>query len=216
MEGYQEEFLQVSLQDKILRFGEFTLNSGRVSPYFFNAGLFNTGSQLAAISKAYAQTIVNAKLEFDILFGPAYKGIPLTVSTIQTLQLSHGISKSYAFNRKVAKDHGEGGNIVGESMKGKQVLIIDDVITSGKAIREAIALIQKEGGEVVGVVVALDRMERTTGGREEASALQQLRQDANVPCFAIITLDDIIEFTSKEMGQEQVQAMQKYRQKYGV
>ena len=215
MDEYQRKFLQVALQDKILRFGEFTLNSGRKSPYFFNAGLFNTGSQLAAISAAYAQTIINSKPEFDILFGPAYKGIPLSVSITQTLHLSHGISKAYAFNRKVPKDHGEGGNIVGQSLRGKKVLVIDDVITSGKSIREAIGLIEKEEGVVVGVVVALDRMEKTADDGDK-SALQQLRVDANVPCIAIITLDNIIEFTEEEMGEEQVTAMQTYRQKYGI
>ncbi|MFA6698904.1 MAG: orotate phosphoribosyltransferase [Thiomicrospira sp.] len=197
----------------VLKFGQFTLKSGRTSPYFFNAGLFNTGAQLDTLSQAYAATIAQSGMEFDVLFGPAYKGIPLAATTSVALAREHGINKPYAFNRKEIKDHGEGGQIVGHPLEGR-ILIIDDVITAGTAIRESIELIHHHGATPAGVVVALDRMER---GQSELSAIQEVEQQYGLPVVSIINLNDLIAYLHEQHQQPQaLAAMQRYRQTYGI
>ena len=190
MQDYQREFLDFALDLGVLRFGRFTLKSGRISPYFFNAGLFNTGAALAKLGRFYAQAIVNAGLEFDVLYGPAYKGIPLAAVTAAALYDHHGIDVPYAFNRKEAKSHGEGGSIVGHPLEGN-ILIIDDVITAGTAIRESMDIIAAEGARPAGVVIALDRQER---GKGERSAIQEVETDYGMPVTAIVRLADLIDF----------------------
>ena len=217
MKDYRREFLQVSLNNSILKFRKdgFVLKSGRVSPYFFNAGLFNTGLLLSQLSIAYAAAVSDPEnaFDFDILFGPAYKGIPLAVATCQALA-SKGSYVGYSFNRKEVKDHGEGGCIVGCSLKGKKVLIIDDVITAGKAIREAVDIIAREGGTLTGILVAVDRQEQTLDS--PASAIGSLRKELGINVKAIITLHDIIEFTKENLGAESAQQLEAYRQRYGA
>ena len=205
-------FIDFIMQAGVLKLGEFTLKSGRQSPYFFNAGLFNSGGQLATLAEGYAATIAEQKVDYDILFGPAYKGIPLAATTAVSLAKDFGIDKPYAFNRKEAKDHGEGGNIVGHPLQGK-VLIIDDVITAGTAIREAIEIIQQNGAEPCGVVVALDRMEK---GQGELSAIQEVERDYGLPVYSIINLNDIIDYLAAVGQTDFLQAMKNYRQQYGV
>ena len=205
-------FIDFIMQAGVLKLGEFTLKSGRQSPYFFNAGLFNSGGQLAKLAEGYAATIAEQKVDYDILFGPAYKGIPLAATTAVSLAKDFGIDKPYAFNRKEAKDHGEGGNIVGHPLQGK-VLIIDDVITAGTAIREAIEIIQQNGAEPCGVVVALDRMEK---GQGELSAIQEVERDYGLPVYSIINLNDIIDYLAAVGQTDFLQAMKNYRQQYGV
>lgn len=217
MRPYQHNFLQVSLDNDILKFRNegFVLKSGRLSPYFFNAGLFNTGHLLSQLSAAYAHAILDPVngFDFDVLFGPAYKGIPLAVATVQALA-TLGTDKEYSFNRKEAKDHGEGGSIVGASLKGKKVVIIDDVITSGKAIREAVEIIKLEGGVLTGILVAVDRQEQTL--ESTTSAIESLKEELRINVQAIITLQDIIEFTQKTLGKETAQQLEAYRKQYGV
>ena len=164
MQEYQRQFIKLAMANQVLRFGEFTLKSGRVSPYFFNAGLFNSGQALAALGRCYAQAIVDSGMEFDVLFGQAYKGIPVAAVTVMALALEHGRDVPYAFNRKEAKAHGEGGQIVGAPLQGQRVLIIDDVITAGTAIREAVDIIRQQQAEPVGVMIALDRQEKGLQG----------------------------------------------------
>ncbi|MGC9386001.1 MAG: orotate phosphoribosyltransferase [Hydrogenovibrio sp.] len=207
------KFIEFILQAGVLKLGEFTLKSGRKSPYFFNAGLFNTGGQLAQLAEAYAATIANSGVAFDVLFGPAYKGIPLAATTSVALAKDFKLDKPYAFNRKEAKDHGEGGTIVGHPLQGR-VLIIDDVITAGTAIREAIDIIQSQGGEPAGVVVALDRMER---GQGTQSAIQEVEAQYGLPVFSVIDLNDIIDFLAEQtQDPSRLQAMQDYRREYGI
>jgi orotate phosphoribosyltransferase len=177
MQDYQTEFLNFALEKGVLRFGEFTLKSGRISPYFFNAGLFNSGSALARLGRFYAQAIVDSGIKFDVLYGPAYKGIPLAAVTAAALYDHHQIDIPYAFNRKEAKSHGEGGSIVGHALEG-QILIIDDVITAGTAIRESMDIIEAEGAKPAGVVIALDRQEK---GKGDKSAIQEVEQDYGIP-----------------------------------
>jgi len=184
MKDYQKNFIELALQYDVLRFGEFELKSGRHSPYFFNAGLFNTGKALAEMGRCYAQAIVESGVEYDILFGPAYKGIPLASSCAMSLFTEHNINTPYSFNRKEAKAHGEGGNIVGAPLEGK-VLIIDDVITAGTAIREAMDIISNAGAQAAGVLIALDRQEK---GQAELSAIQEVEQQYNIPVLSIIKL----------------------------
>ena len=188
MQDYQREFLDFALEAGVLRFGEFTLKSGRISPYFFNAGLFNTGSALARLGRAYAQAIVDSGIQFDVLYGPAYKGIPLAAVTAAALFDQHGIDIPYAFNRKEAKAHGEGGNIVGHPLEGR-ILIIDDVITAGTAIRESMDIIESNGARPAGVVIALDRQEK---GKGEHSAIQEVETDYGIPVAAIVRLQNLI------------------------
>jgi len=203
------------METGVLKLGEFTLKSGRQSPYFFNAGLFNTGAQMAQLAEGYAGAIADSDIEFDVLFGPAYKGIPLAATTAVSLASQFNTDKPYAFNRKEAKDHGEGGNIVGHALEGK-VLIIDDVITAGTAIREAIDIIKANGAEPAGVVIALDRMEK---GKTELSAIQEVERDYGIPVVSIIDLNDIIDYLGAqgdEQSQSYLEAMKSYRATYGI
>jgi len=213
MQDYQRNFLDFALDAGVLRFGEFTLKSGRISPYFFNAGLFNSGASLARLGRFYAQAIVDSGIEFDVLFGPAYKGIPLAAVTAAALFDQHKLDVPYAFNRKEAKKHGEGGNIVGHELSGK-VMIIDDVITAGTAVREAMEIIQGQGASPAGVVIALDRQER---GREARSAIQEVEQDYGMPVSAIVRLENIITYLDEKGGSDQdLSRIQAYRDQYGV
>ncbi len=211
----KHQFIEFVMQTGVLKLGAFTLKSGRVSPYFFNAGLFNTGAQLATLATGYAQTIKASQLEFDVLFGPAYKGIPLAATTSVALATQFQCDKPYAFNRKEAKTHGEGGSIVGHTLTGN-VLIIDDVITAGTAIREAIDIISANGATPAGVVVALDRMEKGAG---QHSAIQEVEQEYGIPVTSIITLNDIIDYLAQSddaNSQGYLDAMKTYRLKYGI
>jgi orotate phosphoribosyltransferase len=205
-------FIDLCLELGVLRFGEFKLKSGRMSPYFFNAGLFNSGRALAELGRAYASAIATGAPEFDVLFGPAYKGIPLVAATAIALADQHGRSTPWAFNRKEAKDHGEGGSIVGAPLRGR-VLIVDDVITAGTAIREAIDIIRAAGGEPVGVVLALDRQER---GQSELSAVQEVEQTLGLPVTSILKLDDLIAWLERTGDSTQLEAVKRYRNEYGV
>lgn len=212
MQDYHGEFLDFALETGVLRFGEFTLKSGRISPYFFNAGLFNTGSALARLGRFYAQTIVDSGIEFDLLFGPAYKGIPLAAVTAAALYDQHGRDVPYAFNRKEAKTHGEGGSIVGHPLEGK-VLIIDDVITAGTAIRESMQIIEAEGATPAGVVIALDRQEK---GQGERSAIQEVEADYAIPVAAIARLEDLIGYLEGKGDQGDLARLRAYREQYGI
>ena len=215
MQDFQSEFLAFVLENEILKFGEFTLKSGRISPYFFNTGLFNSGYKLAFLAKCYAAVIANSEQEFDILFGPAYKGIPLVSATAMALANNHDLNKPFCFNRKEAKGHGEGGIIVGAELSGK-VLIIDDVITAGTAIREAVEIIQKDGAQLNVIAVAMDRQEKGTG---DLSAIQEIEQTYQISVTAIISLQNIIDYlegsSSSEM-QQHLSAVIAYRDQYGV
>ncbi len=213
MHDYQREFLDFVLELGVLRFGDLTLKSGRRSPYFFNAGLFHTGGALARLGRYYAQTICDSGIAFDILFGPAYKGIPLAAVTAAALAEHHGCNLPYAFNRKEAKDHGEGGIIVGHPLQGR-ALIIDDVISAGTSVRESIDIIRSQGAEPAGVVIALDRQER---GQGELSAVQEVGRDFNIPVAAIIRLDDLVAYLAERPGAEaDLERIRAYRRAYGV
>jgi orotate phosphoribosyltransferase len=205
-------FIDLCLNLGVLRFGEFKLKSGRTSPYFFNAGLFKTGRALAELGRHYAQTIQDAHLDYDMLFGPAYKGIPLVTATAVALADRHGRDVPWAFNRKEAKDHGEGGTIVGTPLAGR-VLIVDDVITAGTAIRESVDIIRKAGATPVGVVIALDRQER---GQGERSAVQEVEQDLALPVTSIVKLQDLIADAAKRGESSQLEALRRYRAQYGI
>lgn len=209
----KRRFIQLAIQRDVLRFGEFTLKSGRSSPYFFNAGLFNTGAALAELGACYAQLIVEQALDFDVLFGPAYKGIPLVSTIAIALSTHHGIDKPYAFNRKEVKDHGEGGRIVGADVDGK-VLIVDDVITAGTAIREAVDIIAAEGATTAAILIALDRQEK---GRGELSAIQEVQNEFGVDVHSIITMADLIAYLETDSDYNQyLHAMRAYRDQYGI
>jgi len=208
----KKNFIEFIMQTGVLKLGEFKLKSGRTSPYFFNAGLFNTGGQLAQLAQGYAAAIMDKKIKFDLLFGPAYKGIPLAATTSACLATEFNLDKPYAFNRKEAKKHGEGGNIVGHKLVGK-VLIIDDVITAGTAIRESIDLINSHGAKPAGVIVALDRMEK---GQGELSAIQEVEQDYKIPVYSIINMQDIISYLENKGEDKYLNAMHNYRNKYGI
>ncbi len=213
MQDYQRDFLDFALNVGVLRFGQFTLKSGRISPYFFNAGLFNSGASLARLGKFYAQAIVDSGIDFDLLYGPAYKGIPLAAVTAAALYDHHGIDIPYAFNRKEAKDHGEGGSIVGHPLQGR-ILIIDDVITAGTAIRESLEVINAQGATPAGVVIALDRQERGSG---ERSAIQEVENDYRMPVAAIVRLENLVEFLAEKAdAAESLQQIRSYRDQYGV
>ncbi|VAW55925.1 Orotate phosphoribosyltransferase, partial [hydrothermal vent metagenome] len=200
MKDYQLNFIELALQYDVLKFGEFTLKSGRQSPYFFNAGLFNTGKALAEMGRCYANAIIDSGIQYDILFGPAYKGIPLVAVTAMALHLDHGLEVPYAFNRKEAKDHGEGGNIVGTQLEG-QVLILDDVITAGTAIREAIDIIDHNDATAVGVLIALDRQEK---GTDKRSSVQQLHEDYGIDVSSIIGLEHLIQYLQTTGAEEKL------------
>jgi orotate phosphoribosyltransferase len=218
MQQYQLTFIDLALSRDALRFGHFALKSGRQSPYFFNAGLFSDGEALATLGKCYAAAIVHSGIRFDMVFGPAYKGIALAVATVVALSAEHGRSVPYAFNRKEAKDHGEGGRIVGAPLKGR-VLIVDDVITAGTAVRESLEIIRAAGAQPAGVALALDRQER---GQGAASALQELEQQQGLQCVSIVTLSDLIEALSRppaggvRISVEQLTALRAYQQRYGA
>ena len=205
-------FIKLCLELGVLRFGEFKLKSGRTSPYFFNAGLFNSGSALAELGRAYAATIRRADLQCDLLFGPAYKGIPLVATTAIALADHQGRNLPWSFNRKEAKDHGEGGNIVGAPLRGR-VLIIDDVITAGTAIRESVDLLRAAGATPVGVIIALDRQER---GQTAQSAVQEVEQTLGLPVTSIIKLADLIEHLRATGDATQLASLQRYRETFGV
>lgn len=213
MHAHQKDFIELALACEVLRFGEFTLKSGRVSPYFFNAGNFNSGAALAELGRHYARTIVDSGIEFDLIFGPAYKGIPLAALAAAALADQHGIDKPYAFNRKEAKAHGEGGNTVGAPLKGR-VLIVDDVITAGTAIREAVEIIAAAGASIAGVIIALDRSER---GRNPTSAVQETEQSLGIRVASIVRLPDLISYLEESATHsEHLDAVRIYRNEYGV
>ena len=209
----QRAFLDLAIARNALRFGEFTLKSGRVSPYFFNAGLFDSGAALATLGRAYAETAANAAVRFDMLFGPAYKGIVLAAITAAALAEHHSRDVPFAYNRKEAKDHGEGGTLVGAPLRGR-VLIVDDVITAGTAIRESLALIRAHGAEPAGVLIALDRQER---GQGAMSATQELEAEFGIPAIAIARLGDLLTYTAdKAELAEHRQRLADYRARYGA
>jgi orotate phosphoribosyltransferase len=213
MKDYQREFLDFAISAGVLRFGSFTLKSGRTSPYFFNSGLFNTGARLARLGRYYAQAIVDSGIVFDMLFGPAYKGIPLVSAVAIALAEHHARDLPYAFNRKEAKDHGEGGNIVGSALSGR-VLIIDDVITAGTAVRESFDILHAAGATAAGVVISLDRQER---GKGERSAIQEVEQDHGVRVASIVGLAELVEYLSEQDGMAQALTdIRAYREQYGV
>ena len=212
MEQYQNDFVDFMLEIKALKFGEFTLKSGRVSPYFFNAGQFNQGNHLSQLGQFYAQAIEASGIKFDVLFGPAYKGIPLVAATAIALNDSFNRSVPYSFNRKEAKDHGEGGNIVGHPLEG-DILIIDDVITAGTAIREAKDIIEANGAKTKGVVVALDRQEK---GKGELSAIQEVEQNFGISVLSIINLSHIVDYLKANNNADIVSRVEIYRSQYGV
>ena len=213
MLSHQKTFIELALAAKALNFGEFTLKSGRVSPYFFNAGMFRSGATLAGLGRCYAAALEDSKLEYDVIFGPAYKGITLAATTAVALANDHNTDKPYCYNRKEKKDHGEGGVLVGAPLSGK-VLIIDDVITAGTAIREAIGMIQDAGAEVAGVIIGLDRQEK---GQDDRSAIQQLEQDYGFPVLSIIGLGDIIDYLKSNSNDDaQLASIEQYHREYGV
>ncbi|MCJ1464510.1 orotate phosphoribosyltransferase [Pseudocyphellaria aurata] len=225
--SYKTDFLQSCLSAEVLTFGDYTLKSGRRSPYFFNAGLFHRADLLRSISTAYARSILDfiahTPLSIDVLFGPSYKGIPLATATVDKLaelDPDRFARVSYSFNRKEAKDHGEGGNIVGASLRGKRVLIVDDVITAGTAMREAIDIIRREGGELVGVIVALDRMEKMPGGPDDddgsprLSAIGEVKRVYGVPVLSIVTLDDLIGLLRGMGGEKDMERLEEYKARY--
>jgi len=213
MKDYQHEFIDFAIEAGVLRFGDFTLKSGRISPYFFNAGVFNTGAQLARLGRFYAQTITDSGTGFDVLFGPAYKGIPLAAATSIALADHHQRNVPWCFNRKEAKDHGEGGNLVGAELNGR-VLIIDDVITAGTAIREAVDIIQAAGASTSGVVIALDRQEK---GQGRISAIQEVEESLKIRVTSIIKLEHLLEFLQGQPGRnDDVTKIQAYSEKYGI
>ncbi len=213
MRAYKREFIELALELNVLRFGEFTLKSGRVSPYFFNAGLFSTGYAAAKLGRFYAAAIAESEVRFDMLFGPAYKGIPLATLAAAALAEQHDIDVPYAFNRKEAKAHGEGGSIVGAPLSGR-VLIVDDVITAGTAMREAYQIITSAGAEIAGVVISLDRQER---GQGPYSAVQELKQSLDIPVVSIVQLDDLINILEESSEYEQyLDPVLGYRKQFGV
>ena len=210
--SYKDEFIELCVEVGALKFGKFKLKSGRESPYFFNAGLFSTGAAIAALGRAYGDAAVASDLTFDMLFGPAYKGIPLVTAAAVSLADRHGLDAPYAFNRKESKDHGEGGLIVGSPLQGR-VLIVDDVITAGTAIRESIEIIRAAGAHPAGVLLALDREER--GSVSPLSAVQEVREQFGIPVLAVINLSDLMHHMRKERRTAELASMQAYRDLYG-
>ena len=213
MQDYQYEFIEFALDINVLRFGEFTLKSGRISPYFFNSGLFNTGSSLSRLGKYYAEAIVHSGIEYDMVYGPAYKGIPLVATMSIALAENHHRDVPYAFNRKEAKSHGEGGIIVGSELEGK-VLIVDDVISAGTSVRESVDIINQQGAKTAGVLIALDRQEV---GQKNTSAIQEVEQMYGLRVASIIKLENLIEYLkTKSHMSGHLETIQEYREKYGV
>jgi orotate phosphoribosyltransferase len=218
MQQYQLTFIDLALERAALRFGQFTLKSGRVSPYFFNAGLFSDGAALATLGRCYAAAIIRSAIAFDMLFGPAYKGIPLATTTAVAFATEHRRQLPCAFNRKEVKDHGEGGRVMGAPLAGR-VLLVDDVITAGTAVRESLEIIRAAGAQPVGVALALDRQER---GRGSVSAVQELEQQHGLRCVSIVTLADLIDAVSRppdarlRISVEQLTALRAYQERYGA
>ncbi len=213
MKEYQKQFIEFALSKQVLKFGEFTLKSGRTSPYFFNAGLFNTGKDLAKLGRFYAAALEDAGIEYDLLFGPAYKGIPIATTTAVALADHHDKDVPYCFNRKEKKEHGEGGNLVGSELKGK-VMLVDDVITAGTAIRESMEIIASNGADLSGVLIALDRQEK---GKAELSAIQEVERDFNTQVVSIVKLADLITYLEQQGNMdEHLNAVKAYRDQYGV
>ncbi|EGQ8114631.1 orotate phosphoribosyltransferase [Vibrio parahaemolyticus] len=213
MKAYQREFIEFALEKEVLKFGEFTLKSGRKSPYFFNAGLFNTGRDLARLGRFYAAALADSGIEFDVLFGPAYKGIPIATTTAVALADHHDIDTPYCFNRKEAKNHGEGGNLVGSVLEGR-IMLVDDVITAGTAIRESMEIIKANGADLAGVLVAIDRQEK---GKGELSAIQEVECDFGCAVISIVSLGDLITYLEeKGNATEHLEAVKAYRAEYGI
>jgi len=213
MQAYQREFIRFAIERGVLRFGEFTLKSGRTSPYFFNAGLFDSGAALAQLGRFYAAAVSDSGIDFDVIFGPAYKGIPLAAATAISLAEHHQRDLPWCFNRKEAKDHGEGGTLVGAPLNGR-VLIVDDVITAGTAIREVMQIIQAQGAQAAGVLIALNRQER---GQGQLSAIQEVEQDYGMPVVSIVSLTQVLEFLGQdEQLKRHLPAVQAYRDQYGI
>jgi len=213
MRAYKKEFIDLALELGVLRFGEFTLKSGRVSPYFFNAGLFSTGYAAARLGRFYAAAIAEADIGFDVIFGPAYKGIPLAALTAASLAEHYDIDVPYCYNRKEAKAHGEGGSVVGAQLAGR-VLIVDDVITAGTAVRDAYQVITSSGATIAGLAISLDRQER---GQGSLSAVQELKSSLGIPVISIVRLDDLIDILEESVDYAQhLDPVLAYRRKYGV
>ncbi|WP_096086725.1 orotate phosphoribosyltransferase [Agaribacterium haliotis] len=212
MKAYQQEFIELALEAKVLKFGQFTLKSGRTSPYFFNAGQFQTGAALAKLGRFYAQALNESEAEFDMIFGPAYKGIPLVSTTAVAFADHCERDLPFAYNRKEAKSHGEGGSLVGAPLAGK-VAIIDDVITAGTAIREVLDILQSSDAEPAAIVVGLDRQEK---GQGELSAIQELQNETGVPVVSIIKLDDIINYLENQGDKDLLASIKQYREHYGI
>lgn len=215
MKDYQREFIQFAIDRGVLKFGEFTLKSGRTSPYFFNAGLFNKGADLARLGRFYAAALVDSGVNFDVLFGPAYKGIPIATAAAIALYDHHQRDVPYCFNRKEAKTHGEGGSLVGSALQGK-VMLVDDVITAGTAIRESMAIVEANGAELAGVLIALDRQER---GQGTLSAIQEVERDFGATVISIVKLNDVIAFLAESANAQlaaYLDAVKAYRQQYGI
>lgn len=213
MKAYQREFIEFALEKEVLKFGEFTLKSGRKSPYFFNAGLFNTGRDLARLGRFYAAALMESGIKYDVLFGPAYKGIPIATTTAVALADQHNVDTPYCFNRKEAKTHGEGGSLVGSPLEGR-IMLVDDVITAGTAIRESMQIIQACNAGLAGVLVAIDRQEK---GKGELSAIQEVERDFSCPVVSIVSLTDLITYLSeKGDNEEHLQAVKAYRDQYGI
>lgn len=207
-----QAFIELALSRGVLKFGEFTLKSGRVSPYFFNAGLLNDGEALSLLASGYANQLMQSE-HVEVIFGPAYKGIPFVAATAVALSQNHAVSVPWGFNRKEAKDHGEGGVLVGAAVAGKKVWIIDDVITAGTAIREVVAILKHAGAEIAGVLVALDRQEK---GQSGLSAIQEVQQELNIPVHALISMQDLMDFLAEKGEQTALEKMQAYRAQYGI
>jgi len=213
MKEYQKEFIEFAIEKEVLKFGEFTLKSGRISPYFFNAGLFNTGRDLARLGRFYAAALIDCAIEFDLLFGPAYKGIPIATTTAVALSDSYNLDVPYCFNRKEAKTHGEGGSLVGSALTGK-VMLVDDVITAGTAIRESMDIIQAHNAQLAGVLIALDRQEK---GKGELSAIQEVERDYHAKVISIVQLGDLITYLeAKPEMQKYLASVKAYRDQYGI
>ncbi len=213
MQDYQRAFIEFALERQVLKFGQFELKSGRISPYFFNAGLFNTGQDLAKLGQYYAQALMAANIDYDVLFGPAYKGIPIATTTAVALADKHNVDVPYCFNRKEAKKHGEGGNLVGSPLSGR-IMLVDDVITAGTAIRESMQLIEQNKAQLAGVLIALDRQEK---GKGELSAIQEVERDFGTQVVSIVTLADLVEYLQETPDMlEHLTAIRQYRQDYGI
>ncbi|WP_028869269.1 orotate phosphoribosyltransferase [Psychromonas arctica] len=213
MKDYQKEFIEFAIEKQVLKFGEFTLKSGRISPYFFNAGLFNSGRDLARLGRFYAAALQDSGIAYDLLFGPAYKGIPIATTTAVALSNDYDLDVPYCFNRKEAKTHGEGGSLVGSELTGK-IMLVDDVITAGTAIRESMDIINANNAQLAGVLIALDRQEK---GKAELSAIQEVERDYDAKVISIVQLTDVVSYleTLPEM-QQHLQSVKAYRAKYGI